>query len=156
MKKNIIALILPLIFSSLAWSAVEPLCLTNGQPLPVMNEQVLTWKKQTRNQYKNRALVDGTLANVYPDKSGHVHISVRIGEGPQDTVEVIYNESFGRMPDLKVGSEVKACGDYITSNARTKRYQPSPDGAIIHWVHRSNNDRHEDGFVMVDGSVYGL
>ena len=156
MKKIFFSLLLPLMFSSLALANAEPVCMSKGQALPVMNDVVLKWKAETRNQYKNRALIDGALSNLYPDKSGHVHISVRIGANNQDTIELVYNEKFGRLPDMIVGDKIKACGDYITSNARTKRYPASPDGAIIHWVHKSNNDRHDHGFVIVNDRVYGM
>ena len=157
MKQILFSLMLPLIFSSLALAATQdPACMSKKQELSVMNETVLKWKAETRNQYKNRALVEGALVDLYPDKSGHVHISVRIGANNKDTVELVYNEKFGKLPDLQVGSTVKACGGYITSNARTKRYPPSPDGAIIHWVHRSTNDRHDHGFMIIDNVVYGL
>lgn len=155
MKKNFVSLLLTLTFSSLVWASTKPICMSKGQVLTIMNEQVLQWKKQTRNQYKNRAHVEGTLANLYPDKTGHVHISLRIGDAEKDTIEVIYNEKFGRLPDLQIGSEIQACGDYITSNARTKRYPTSPDGAILHWVHKSNNGRHDHGFMIIDDIVYG-
>jgi hypothetical protein len=133
----------------------SPLCIGDNQPLPVINEQVLQWKKTTPNSFKKRGHIEGVLTKIYPNKTGHVHIQVQIGQERFETIEVIYNTKFGKVGAMQIGSTVEACGDYITSNKRTGRYKPSPDGAIIHWVHRSNNDHHESGYMMIDGVVYG-
>ncbi|MNJ92628.1 hypothetical protein D3C87_103020 [compost metagenome] len=128
-----------------------------GQPLPVNNEQVLNWKYKSKNQFKDRGHISGVLTKVYKDKTGHRHFQVRIGEEPRDTIEVIYNQSFGRIQEkvMQIGAIVEACGDYITSNKRAGGYQASPDGAVLHWVHKSTNPRHDSGYVAIEGELYG-
>ena len=71
------------------------------------------------------------------------------------TVEVIYNEAFGQMPTLNPGAIIEACGDFITAKSQSGPYPASPDGAIVHWVHKAPNARHESGYVVVDGVVCG-
>ena len=136
----------------------SPLCMSKGQPLPLNNEHVLNWKHTSRNQFKSRGHIEGTLGRVYNDATGHRHFQIVIGSNANDTIEVIYNEKFGKIPAsaLQQGARVETCGDYITSNARTGRYNASPDGAIIHWVHESTNSRHDSGYVMIEGQTYGF
>lgn len=128
-----------------------------GQPLPVNNGQVLDWKFNSKNQFKDRGHVQGILTKIYQNKTGHRHLQVQIGDSPRDKVEIIYNESFGKMPEevLRLGANFEVCGDYITSNKRAGGYPASPDGAIIHWVHKSTNNHHDSGYVMIDGELYG-
>jgi hypothetical protein len=66
---------------------------------------------------------------------------MQIGPKPTDMIEVIYSLAFGPAPHVPaVGAHMVACGDYITSNKDAK-YPASPDGAVIHWIHRSKNPR---------------
>ena len=90
---------------------------------------------------------------IFPDHSGHRHFSLKIGPADDNHIEVIYNLSFGNLPVPHLGDNVEACGDYITSIAQTGSYPPSPDGAIIHWVHRSPSG-HDSGYVILNGTKY--
>ncbi len=127
------------------------------QVLFLNNSQVIYWKHHTKNQYHNRGHVKGKLLQVYTDRSQHRHWQVQIGEDRNDTVEIIYNEDFGAVPNVHSGSTiVEACGDYITANKQSGHYPPSPDGALVHWVHRSPSSNHPSGFLVVDGTVCGL
>ncbi len=132
---------------------VDETCLDHGNPLDVINEQVITWKSSTANAFLARARIEGTVDQVFPDHSGHRHFSLKIGPNPTDHIEVIYNLSFGNLPVPSIGMTAEACGDYITSSAQTGSYPPSPDGGIIHWVHRSPHG-HEPGYVILNGIKY--
>ena len=133
-----------------------PDCLAGGLPLANNNVQVLQWKTSTNNQYRNRGHVTGTIEQVYPNKNGHAHFEIQMGETATDNLEVIYNESFGALPELKVGMNIEACGDYITSTAQSGPYPASPTGAIIHWIHRSPDlKKHDSGYLAIDGALYG-
>jgi len=130
-------------------------CMSQGQALPVMNEQVLQWRASEPSGFKSRALINGTVDEVFPDATGHRHFSIRIGVNPDDHIEVIYNESFGAMPEPVTGEAVAACGDFIVATQQNNGYAPSPDGAIIHWVHASDSPNHDSGFVILNGQIYG-
>ena len=135
---------------------VIPDCLAGGLPLANNNVQVLQWKTNTNNQYRNRGHVSGPIEQIYPNINGHAHFEIQIGDTATDTLEVIYNESFGPLPELKTGMNIEACGDYITSTAQSGPYPPSPTGAIIHWIHRSPNlKKHDSGYLAIDGILYG-
>lgn len=141
---------------SLKPSPAAPLCSAYGRPLPVNNEQILRWKKSTNNQFKERGHVLGRVTKVYPSRPNHDHFQIAFSDEPGATLEVVYNSAFGALPELKNGDVIQACGDYITSTAQSGPYPASPDGAIIHWVHRNpRNSGHEHGFVVVNDKVYG-
>jgi hypothetical protein len=134
-----------------------PDCLgSDGTELAVNNAQVLQWKVSTPNQTLERAHIQGTLVQLFPDEHGHNHFSVQIGNQPGDAIEVVYNISFGALPQLTPGMNVEACGDYITSTAQAGPYPASPDGAILHWVHLNPSGHgHASGYVAIDGQAYG-
>jgi len=133
-----------------------PTCFDGGHSaLAVNNVQVDYWRVSSPNQFHSRAHIRGALLRIYQDQGNHSHFSVQIGVDDKHSVEVIYNQEFGNLPQLKVGDEVEACGDYITASAPHGRYPASPDGALVHWVHRSTRDGHESGYVAIAGVVYG-
>jgi hypothetical protein len=145
-----------------AFADNAPVCL-NKQGNAIVapnNDQVIAWKTSTPSSYLDRGFIRGTIVTVIPSNPSHLHLEVSLsqknGAGKANNIEIIYNMEFGQTPnDLRPGMEVIACGDYITSNQQNGPYPPSPDNAILHWVHKAMNDRHESGFLMIDGRLYG-
>ncbi len=139
-------------FSSFAFD-----CLDQGKKvLPVDDGRVINLKVSTPNQFLARAHVEGKITNIFSDHNGHNHFEINIGPNEKDRLEVIYNQSFGSLDTLTIGMDVEACGDFINSNAPTAQYPASPAGAIIHWVHFSNNTaKHLSGFLIIDGVIRG-
>lgn len=139
-----------------AWADEPPPCMAYNNPKPINNQEVNHWKRTTPNQFRERAHVKGNVIHLYPDHSGHLHFEIAIGPNDGDTIEVIYNQDFGNATLPKMGDVVEACGDYITSTAQAGGFPASPDGAIIHWVHKSPNEqRHPDGFMFYDNTLFG-
>ncbi len=135
---------------------LSPSCMAKQKELAVNNSDVINWRKNSPNQFRARAHIVGSVIKTYPDHSGHQHFEMQIGNGTSDKIEIISNRSFGVIPNLKPGAAAEICGDYITSNATAGSFPASPDGAIVHWVHRSPQPRsHESGYVMIDGVLYG-
>lgn len=135
-----------------------PHCYFKGSDLPVDNARVVDLERNTPNQHKTEGHVRGTLTQVYADHTNHKHFAIEFEGIPGTGIEVIYNETFGALPQLKVRMAVEACGEYITSTKPAGHYPASPMGAIIHWVHINPNqgfDTHPSGFVMLDGVFYG-
>ena len=134
----------------------DPACVdSQGRPLAINNAQVSQWKKTTKNQFLARAHVSGSITKLYPDHSGHAHFEIQMDQAGGDTLEVIYNLSFGAVSP-QVGQAVEACGDYITSNAPAGGYPVSPDGAIIHWVHPNPQGKgHPSGFLEINDQLVG-
>lgn len=144
------------LFSLSAWAGAIPDCISKGVPITVDNQAVIDMKTSTPNQYLARAHVSGVLNSIYKDQSGHNHFSVKIGSDSRDTIEVVYNFSFGKLPTLRVGMTIEACGDFINSFSPTSQYPVSPDGAIVHWVHKNPKPSgHESGYVVIDGVLFG-
>lgn len=140
-----------------AFGGASPQCFDHKKELSVNNAQVLDWKARSKNGYKARGHVLGRAVRRYAGKRGHEHFAILIGKNATDTIEIVYNKKFGKMPQLRMGSVVEACGDYITSNKQSGPFPASPDGAILHWVHINLGIAgHEHGFVSVDGQVTGL
>lgn len=141
-----------------AWGGnAIPVCPAGKQALPVNNEQVVVWRNSVPNQFRARGHVLGPVTRIFPDATGHDHFEVSIGKSAKDTIEVIYNAEFGELPQIRVGDEVEACGDFIQSTAQAGPYPPSPSGAIIHWVHiNPRGNGHDSGFLVINDSVYGL
>lgn len=140
-------------------NAKTPVCLDFSDEISVDNVRALKFKAEQKNGALTRAYLQGKVISNPERQGSHDRFSISIGPKATDTVEVIYNKEFGAMPDVKVGEEVIVCGDFINSFAQTGRYPPSPDGAIIHWVHYNPGDRsaiHEHGFVQFGGDLVGF
>jgi hypothetical protein len=142
-------------------NAQMPACLDGPDEMKIDNARVLQFKHSTKNAYLDRAFVQGNVTEAPSVKNGHDHFVISIGPGQDDTLEIIYNKEFGAMSPINVGDSVIVCGDYITSTSRTGSYDPSPEGAIIHWIHfnpgsRANSARHEHGFVMAGSNLIGF
>jgi hypothetical protein len=139
-----------------AGSPAFPNCLDQTAVLPVNNEQVLQWKQTSPNGVKRRGHVTGIVTRSFNDRSGHAHFEIKIGKLATDTLEVIYNKEFGALPPIREFMNIEACGDYITSNRPNGGFPASPSGAIIHWIHKSDNvAKHESGYLAIDGTLYG-
>lgn len=146
-------------YSQSAVAAAIPTCSdTDGRALNINNLEVITWKKTTKDQYQDRSLVQGVVTKVYSGKASHNHFAIDLNGDNQGDLEVIYNTSFGALPEIKLGMTVIACGDYITVGPHARL--PSPMGAIIHWVHYNPGDRdggrHPHGFLVIQGKTFGF
>ncbi len=146
------------LFSSLVASAATvPDCYDkDGNVLPIDNQQALGLKTSTPNEYHGRAHVKGTYVQSYKHTKGHTHFEIQIGSGDDDTIEIIYNDDFGKLNSLQDGESVEACGDFINSFKATSQYQPSPDGALMHWLHENpDKSSHPDGYLVIGDQLNG-
>jgi hypothetical protein len=141
--------------SSFAQSNI-PECLgENNQVLPVDDNATIALKTDTANGQLSRAHAEGPITKIYPNETGHNHFEISLGSAAADTLEVVYDTEFGALPTLEIGMNVEVCGDFINSYAPENGYQASPDGAIIHWIHKTDNDKHQAGFTIINGGLYG-
>lgn len=151
MKSSHVLIAILSVFSSALSFADNLDCLgLDGKPTPSSNSEVLNWLHSTPNNFNARAYVQGTVVKRYPDQTNHAHFSIDLnGDGVGD-LEVIYQYDAGTIPNVIPGMKITSCGDYITANN-------SPNGGIIHWVHcNSRAGPHPDGFLSVNGSVFGF
>jgi hypothetical protein len=159
-KKILLAVAMSLSFGMVSFAAPAPssapACLDNsGAVLPINNAAMIHLKTTTPNQFLARAHVQGVIGNIYPDHNGHNHFEAILGPNPGDSVELIYNQSFGALPRLVAGMTVEACGDFINSDAATSQYPASPDNAIMHWIHKNPHGSHPSGFLIINGVLDG-
>ena len=132
-----------------------PVCVDDqGNILPLDDAQAIAYKTNTPNGSTSRVHASGPITKLYPNASGHNHFEISLGSESGDKLEVVYNISFGALPSLKLGMTVEVCGDFINSYAPENGYQASPDGAIIHWIHKTTSS-HPAGFTIVNGVLYG-
>jgi hypothetical protein len=147
----------PVVLGASALAAGDPDCYDdNGKALAIDNQQALQWKTSTPNEYHGRAHVKGTYVRSYKHTNGHTHFEARIGDGASDTIEIVYNDDFGALTAPTAGESIEACGDFINSFKPTSQYQPSPDGALMHWLHENpDGTKHPDGYLVIGDQVYG-
>jgi hypothetical protein len=123
------------------------------------NAQVAQWKTSLPRQALNRAYVEGTIDKLFPNQTGHTHFSLKIDANTADDLEIIYNDEFGTLPHLAIGTNMVVCGDFI--NTGYGGGGGSPDGAIVHWTHYNPDTRpsdagHANGYILINRVPYGF
>lgn len=143
-------------------SSQLPACIgEHSKVLSLTNSQVLQLK-QEKDARPVRALVAGKVSRVFQTTCNnkgtcHDHFEIQIGSDSKDILEVVYSNDFGALPKVQVGAEIQTCGDFINTSAQGRGRGPvSPSGAIIHWVHKSGCMDHENGYVAIDGKLFGF
>lgn len=142
--------------------ALPPCYDTDRSEIRQNNRDVLNWKDNSKNQFKARALVEGVIVGTLLDRRSHLHLEIDLtpengSADRSENLEVIYNKEFGTVTKVTPGMKIAACGDYITSREQAGNYPPSPVGAIIHWVHASNDlGRHQNGYLVIDSTLFGF
>lgn len=79
------------------------------------------------------------------DRQGRPHQKwvTRLSDGSEITI--IYNSDMGERVPVNVGREFGVGGEFIWTK----------QGGIVHWVHEDPKKKRPDGYVYVDGIVYG-
>lgn len=160
MKSSLRFLLLSLLLFSLGFSktaeATElPVCKNKNSVISFNNDQVLAWRNEGKNKFLSRALIKGIIVGVIENRQGHIHFEVDLDKDlstNNDRIEVIYNVEFGEVPRFQNGDELIACGDFVVDSW-------SPMGAVVHWLHSNpnfNKNKHEHGFLAINGIVTGL
>jgi hypothetical protein len=141
------------LLSSASFGAGLPACKDKKKNLEINSDMLLNYRDQMEAKFKTRGYAKGVLVRVMEDRQGHVHLEMDFDENLQtadDRVEVVYNTEFGALPDARPGDQLVVCGDFIVDPY-------SPLKAVIHWLHFSpKKQAHDDGFLAINGVVYGL
>lgn len=128
-------------------------CLDKKEPLQIDNNKAINIKLFQGHGFKTRAYLKGIAIQEIKKSQGHTHIEVDLNlssEDNDDQIELIFNNQYGVLPEIKGGEEIVMCGDYIVDHY-------SKNKAIIHWVHKSpNQKKHNHGFIIINNVVYGL
>jgi hypothetical protein len=144
---------------NVATASNVPDCLDSfGRPMPDSNENVLRMMQSFEPQLRDRGYIRGVLVEVMQERPTHIHLDVFLGAGHHEKrgvdldIEVIYNKSFGAIRrELPPGLEVIACGEFINGSKKPDRTV----GAKLHWVHMATRPGKAQGYLMIDGELYG-
>jgi hypothetical protein len=151
MKKIYLYTALLCLCQSLAFGNIS--CLDGKETLQIDNNKAVNIKLFQEHGFKTRAYLKGFAIKETENRQGHTHIEVDLNlssEDNDDQIELIFNNQYGDLPDIKGGEEVIMCGDYIVDHY-------SKNKAVIHWVHKSpNQKKHNHGFIIINNVVYGL
>ncbi len=93
---------------------------------------------QGANLVVTRILPEDTRGNP------HQLWMARLSSGSQ--VKIIYNLDMGERVPLKVGDVFSVGGQFLWTNK----------GGLIHWTHEDPRKNRPDGYVILDGQVYGI
>lgn len=141
MKLGLVSLML--VLSSTLFAQSLPICKDRaGQ---VMEPSVTLLKRyvDSNNARRPQVFVEGIIKEVLPeDQNGTPHQKFILSVSGIK-VQLVHSLDYGRLP-LRVGSQVQVCGEFLNSQ-----------GGLIHWTHFDPGGHHPDGFVAINGDVYG-
>jgi hypothetical protein len=75
--------------------------------------------------------------------SAHQKWVAQLSDG--STVLVVYNTDLSARVPIRVGDRFGVGGEYISDK----------NGPVLHWLHEDPSGRRPDGYIYLDGSVYG-
>jgi uncharacterized protein DUF3465 len=87
-----------------------------------------------------------TVSNILPDDTKglpHQKWQAKLSNGT--TITLIYNSDMGVRVPVKVGDKFAVGGQYIQT----------PGGGLVHWLHDDPHQTRPDGYVYLNGVVYG-
>lgn len=86
------------------------------------------------------------VTRILPDDTHglpHQKWEARLSNGK--TITVVYNSDMGDKVPVEIGKSFGVGGQFIWTG----------NGGLVHWVHDDPKKRRPDGYVYVDGVVYG-
>lgn len=115
------------------------------------SQNILSWI-QNQDPNWHRIMVTGSVVKRLPDLTGHAHFLIDINGDHTADLEVIHQSDFGAITSIQPGMAVAVCGDF--------KYELM-DGvkSFVHWTHcnpGTQQPNHQQGFVAVNGVVYGI
>lgn len=141
MKLAIMTLICML--SSTLFAQSLPICKDRGGQVLQPSASALKHYVDSNNDRRPQVFVQGVVKEVLPeDKYGKPHQKYVLSVSGIK-VQLVHGSNYERLP-LQVGSQILVCGEFLNAQ-----------GGMIHWTHYDPNGRHPDGFIAVNGYVYG-
>ena len=99
--------------------------------------------------HKNQFYVEAgnlVVTRILPDDTSglpHQKWETKLSDG--STVTIVYNSDMGVRVPVQIGSSFGVGGQFIWT----------AQGGLVHWVHDDPKKIRPDGYVFVDGVVYG-
>lgn len=144
-----------IILAVTTYSSWAQTCFDKKNILELNESQLLTYREMTEHGFKARGHVEAIVVEQTENRQGHLHFIADLDEDLKtldDRLEIIYNQQYGEIDQVLPGQKFRACGDFIVD-------QYSPTKAVLHWLHGNPNkkkNKHEDGFLIIEGKAFGL
>lgn len=109
------------------------------------DDQLVNAINSRKNAYYLEA-ANLTVTEILPDDtkgSPHQKWEAKLSDG--HIVMIVYNSDMGRRVPIKPGDVFSVGGEYIYTRG----------GGLVHWVHSDPRHKRPDGYVYLDGIVYG-
>lgn len=135
---------LVLFFSALAFSA--PQNKQTDHPGKIADDSSLVASVTSQKNVYYVEAGNLTVAQVLPDDTSglpHQKWTARLSNGSMITV--VYNADMGDRVPVQVGKKFGVGGQFIWTG----------HGGLVHWVHDDPKGIRPDGYVFMDGVVYG-
>lgn len=120
---------------------------TNGDhPGEVFNDTELV---QATESQRNAFYIEAgnlTVTKILPDDTSglpHQKWQTRLSNGK--VVTIVYNSDMGDRVPVEIGDKFSVGGQYIYY----------PNGGVVHWLHDDPRGRRPDGYVFLNGIIYG-
>ena len=121
--------------------------IANGDhPGQIQDDQALV---QAMHSRKNAFYVEAgnlVVTKLLPDDTSglpHQKWQARVSDG--GTITIVYNSDMGSRVPVQIGDHFQVGGQYIYT----------PGGGLVHWVHDDPQGKRPDGYVYLNGVVYG-
>lgn len=120
--------------------------LSASNPGEIKNDiQIVEVVSSRQNQFYVEG-ADLVVTDILPDDvSGlpHQKWEARLSDG--SIVMIVYNSNMGERIPVEIGKTFSVGGQFIWT----------PQGGLVHWVHADPKHKRPDGYVMIDGVIYG-
>lgn len=140
-KQSIFAITIALIFNtSLSFAQ------SGDHPGKISDDSALVAAEESHQNVYYVEAGNLTVSNILPDDTTglpHQKWQAKLSDG--QTVTVIYNSDMGARVPIKIGDKFGVGGQYIQT----------PGGGLIHWLHDDPKHNRPDGYVYLNGVVYG-
>jgi hypothetical protein len=116
----------------------------NGAPAAALDDREVI-ADQANQQSKVEVTVVARVKKLLPDDTrGLQHQKFLLILSNGTTVLIANDLTYGQRVPIQAGDVVKIHGEYIWNRL----------GGLIHWTHRSDNPRHESGWIEFNGQTY--
>lgn len=132
----------------LAMCLLSATTFANGgdHPGQIQNDQALIQAMKSRQDTFYVEAGNLVVTKILPDDTSglpHQKWEARLSDG--STILIVYNSDMGLRVPIQIGDNFGVGGQYIWTRA----------GGLVHWVHDDPQGHRPDGYVYLNGVVYG-
>jgi hypothetical protein len=119
---------------------------TSDHPGQITNDSALIAAVKSHHNVNYVEAGNLTVTKILPDDTKglpHQRWMAQLSDG--NSIMVVYNSDMGDRVPVQEGDKFGVGGQYIQTG----------NGGLIHWLHDDPNHSRPDGYVYLDGVVYG-